>query len=254
MVKTNSPHTAVEAELTDGSETSLHTHAGGGGADAMQDSMIANFVRTEADFAWAGLGVSDNMRLEGGFMARVSAGATMNAGTVKTGGTLKLHTGANNGAECTMISGTNATWESGKNPHFATKLTSQAKNSAMDLQGWGFWTGGDIRDADTTASVKAMFRSEGTGELFAVTSDGSSEETTDLSSFHTLGANAAFIVRSDDDGASWDFFIDGTLRATHSTTVPGTTVGTPAGVGIQNNTTTALFIDNFDFITIRQDR
>ena len=139
-----------------------------------------------------------------------------------------------------------------KDPYFACRLTSRAANSALQSQVWGFNANGAGTAWDDTTNDCAMFRSVTTGNLFAVTGDGSSETTTDLGSVHTLGNQAVFEIVSSSNGGSYAFKINGTTRATHTGTLPNAAMR-PI-IGIANNTTTALILSGIDYMIVTQDR
>ena len=139
-----------------------------------------------------------------------------------------------------------------KDPYFACRLTSRAANSALQVQAWGFNANGTGTSWDDTTNDCAMFRSVTTGNLFAVTGNGSSETTTDLGSVHTLGDQAVFEIVSSSNGGSYAFKINGTTRATHTGTLPNAAMR-PI-IGIANNTTTALILSGIDYMIVTQDR
>jgi len=139
-----------------------------------------------------------------------------------------------------------------KDPYFACRLTSRAANSALQSQVWGFNADGAGTAWDATTNDCAMFRSVTTGNLFAVTGNGSSETTTDLGSVHTLGNQAVFEIVSSSNGGSYAFKINGTTRATHTGTLPNAAMR-PI-IGIANNTTTALILSGIDYMIVTQDR
>ena len=139
-----------------------------------------------------------------------------------------------------------------KDPYFACRLTSRAANSALQVQAWGFNPNGTGTSWDATTNDCAMFRSVTTGNLFAVTGNGSSETTTDLGSVHTLGDQAVFEIVSSSNGGSYAFKINGTTRATHTGTLPNAAMR-PI-IGIANNTTTALILSGIDYMIVTQDR
>jgi hypothetical protein len=141
-----------------------------------------------------------------------------------------------------------------RNPHLSFVLTSRAAIAALKVQGWGMIDGTATSTFYSTTTHKAMFRSVTTGNLFAVTGNGSSEETTDLGSFHTLGTAGVFEVFTTDDGTTWKFEIAGTERASHTTQVPTITQDQRVVCGIENNTTTDLQITQVDLIAGVQDR
>jgi hypothetical protein len=139
-----------------------------------------------------------------------------------------------------------------KDPYFAARLTSRAANSALQVQAWGFNANGNAVSWDDTTNDCAMFRSITTGNLFAVTGNGSAETTTDLGSVHTLGNQAVFEIVSSSNGGSYVFKINGTTRATHTGTLPDASMR-PI-LGIANNTTTALILSGIDYMVATQDR
>jgi hypothetical protein len=255
-VASHSDTTATGAEietLTDGSEVSIHSHAGGGladipawAADIRDNYALLAFVSGANSSSIAstdplGLGMGASMDGSGSI-----------ASDFTRGGAIRLMTGSTGDSQTLAITG--GTGASGdRNAHFATVLKSRATSSALKFQGWGFM-GTDVVANWGGNEYLAMFRSATTGNLFAVTKDGSTEETTDLGSFHTLGTSATFEVFTTDDGATWKFEIGGTQRASHSTNIPPATGVMYTAVGIENNTTTSLIIEDIVIIYAYQDR
>ena len=181
-----------------------------------------------------------------------------NPGTIaiRTGGDAvngqyELTTSASSGYSSSLETFTNVV-DYTKDPHFAVRLTSRAANSALQVQAWGFNDNTTVTAWDDTTNDCAMFRSITTGNLFAVTGNGSSETTTDLGSVHTLGDQAVFEIVSSSNGGSYAFKINGTTRATHTGTLPNAAMR-PI-IGIANNTTTALILSGIDYMIVTQDR
>ena len=141
-----------------------------------------------------------------------------------------------------------------RNPHYTAILTTRAAIAALKVQFFGFAAFTDLSSATSTSQHKAGFRSVTTGALFAVSGNGSNEETTSLSGSHTLGNAGVFDALSTNDGAAWKFYIANVLVATHSTQVPTVTTGMYVVTGIENNTTTDLRITNIDLIMATADR
>ena len=189
-----------------------------------------------------------------GMASAIDNSATVSGVTLRGGG-FDLRTGTDANAQ-SLISSKQLSTYGDRNPHFIAILTSRAANSALKAQGWGFidTAGDDISNWTATDDHKAFFRSVTTGNLFAVSGNGSNEQTTDLGSSHTLGSAGVFEVFTTDDGSTWLFHIAKTLVATHSTQVPTATTAMKVRVGIENNTTTDLRITNIDLIMAYQDR
>jgi len=166
-------------------------------------------------------------------------------------GQYELTTSASSGYSSSLETFTNVV-DYTKDPYFTVRLTSRAANSALQVQAWGFNDNTSVTAWDDTTNDCAMFRSITTGNLFAVTGDGSSETTTDLGSVHTLGNAATFEIVSSSNGGSYAFKINGTTRATHTGTLPNT--GMRVMTGIANNTTTDLALTGIDFMYATQDR
>lgn len=175
--------------------------------------------------------------------------------TALGGGTITLATGTTGSSQAAICGGGNSSVggaRADRNPHFACILTSAASASALKTQGWGFHNANGVSTFTSTTATKALFRSVTTGALFAVTGNATSEETTSLA--HTLGTAGVFEVYSEDDGVSWVFKVDGTVVATHTTTIPVVSTLMLPIVGIENNTTTSLSITACDLIYAYQDR
>jgi hypothetical protein len=142
-----------------------------------------------------------------------------------------------------------------RDPYFATKLTSHAATSEIQVQAWGFHESSTATDFDATNQDCAFFRQITTGNLFAVTGDGSSETTTDLGSVHTLGDNAVYEIVSSSNGGSYAFKINGTTRATHTGNLPNADMKVVAGIAKTAAATTAgLTIQQVDYLYATQDR
>lgn len=100
--------------------------------------------------------------------------------------------------------------------------------------GLTLWLFGMTDDPAAASAAGAYFRRQTTGNVFAVTDNGSSETTTDLGALND-GALRSWQVSTSDDGVTWVFSINGTTVATHTTNVP-----TAATVlDIAHNVTTA---------------
>ena len=172
------------------------------------------------------------------------------------------------GGMWTVQAGTNATHEGWaslntfykvanytRDPYFACKLTSHAATSNIAVQAWGFHESLTATDFDATNQDCAFFRQITTGNLFAVTGDGSSETTTDLGSVHTLGDNAVYEIVSSSNGGSYAFKINGTTRATHTGTLPNADMRAVIGIAKISSTTTAgLNIEQVEYMYATQDR
>jgi hypothetical protein len=185
----------------------------------------------------------------------VDNGGTMNQETNNSGGMIYLNTSSTSGGAAAIEHyepSPGGPADYAKDPRIEFKCAFETAQSALQCQGGGFH---DVRaptEWDETNHDIACFRSLTTGNLFAVTGDGSSETTTDLGSVHTLGDDAVFEVISSGNGGTWTFKINGTTRATHTSNLPNARM--KCFVGLSNNTTTLLRINNLDYIWATQDR
>lgn len=186
-----------------------------------------------------------------GITFRNPGNLTSLTGSNAVNGQWELTTTAGNGYSASIETWTNVA-DYTKDPYFACRLTSRAANSALQVQAWGFNDVTTVTGWDETTNDCAMFRSITTGNLFAVTGDGSSETTTDLGSVHTLGDAATYEIISSSNGGSYVFKINGTTRATHTGTLPNGPMRVMAGIA--NNTTTDLALTGIDFMYATQDR
>ena len=233
--------------------------SGGGGAtleDVLEDFdenrcllMWSDFVGDVANAAWA-----NRTNFDIGCNKAVDGGGTMNQEqAANSGGLIFMDTSADGSNSSSAI----VTYEKGpvdfaKDPRMKFKCAFETAQSGLQGQGGGFMYSATPSDFDETNLDIAAFVSITTGNLFAITGDGSSQTTTDLGGVHTLGDTAIFEVISSGNGGTWTFKINGTTRATHTTNVPD---GWMKGIiGIANNTTTALRINNLDYIWATQDR
>tara|TARA_Y100000310_G_scaffold86463_1_gene83340 strand:+ start:2378 stop:3676 length:1299 start_codon:yes stop_codon:yes gene_type:complete len=210
--------------------------------------MWSDFAGDVANAAWA-----DRTSFDIGCTKWVDGGGTFNQETANSGGLIYLNTSADTSTSSAAI----MHYEGGpadfnKDPRIKFKCNFEAATSALQVQAGGFNSARAPTDWDATSNDCAMFRSVTTGNLFAVTGSGSAETTTDLGSVYTLGNNAVFEIVSSGNGTSWAFKIDGTTRATHTSNLPDAKM--QCMIGIANNTTTALRIDNLDYIWATQDR
>jgi len=185
-------------------------------------------------------------------VSRFSVNGTANQESNNSGGLVYIATSGDAGDDhCSLC-----TYEKGadyaKDPRIKFKCSFETAQSGLQAQGGGFNDNRGANTWDETNHDTAMFRSLTTGNLFAVTGNGSSETTTDLGSVYTLGDNAVFEVAASGNGTTWTYKINGTTRATHTATLPN--AGMMAAVGISNNTTTDLRINNLDYIWATQDR
>lgn len=255
-VASHSDTTATGAEtetLTDGSTTALHAHASSANLPTIHEDIRDTTVElVRHDFATIQThnGIADGDH-QGGFEFKLDgSGGAVNPADL-TGGGMKLRTDATADSQASII--TDLCVESAKNPVFYTKLASSAGGGGLKAAAWGFLHSTSC-SAWTGTGHKACFRQATTGEVFAVTGNGSTEETTDLSGSVTKGTEYAFRLETTDGGTNWKFYVDGTLRATHNTTVPGTTTGMLVAIGIENNTTSDFLLDNIDYVLARQTR
>ncbi len=205
---------------------------------------------TDCTFSYSGTLVN-NVAMDYGLAVRLLNNGDVLIASDPTNGAFQLTTSATSGGSSMFVA---RGAEAAQNPHYATNLRFDNAQAAIAVQAAGFGPSDTLLDCATVGNNKAIFRSITTGVLFAVTSDGVTEETTDLSAFYTLDTDALFEVRTRDGGVTWEFLIDGVVRATHSTNVPATTFGMHPLVGIENNTTTAILINNVDFVYAHQDR
>ena len=230
----------------------------GGGAtleDVLEDFdenrallMWSDFAGDVANAAWA-----NRTNFDIGCNKWVDGGGTMNQETANSGGLIYLNTSSDgSGSAAAILNYEGGPADFAKDPRIKFKCNFEAANSALQAQAGGFNSARAPTDWDATSNDCAMFRSVTTGNLFAVTGSGSAETTTDLGSVYTLGNNAIFEIVSSGNGTSWAFKIDGTTRATHTSNLPDAKM--LCMIGICNNTTTALRIDNLDYIWATQDR
>jgi len=182
----------------------------------------------------------------------VDTGGTMNQETANSGGLIYLNTSADSGGSAAVENYEGGPADYAKDPRIKFKCAFETAQSAIQAQGGGFSDQRSPNDWDLTSNDCAMFRSVTTGNLFAVTGSGDAETTTDLGSVYTLGDTAIFEVISSGNGGTWTFKINGTTRATHTSNLPNAKMKCIIGIG--NNTTTALRIDNLDYIWATQDR
>ena len=210
--------------------------------------MWSDFAGDVANAAWA-----NRTSFDIGCNKLVTGGGTMNQETANSGGLIYLNTSSDgSGSQAAIVTYEGGPADYAKDPRMKFKCNFEAANSALQAQGGGFHDDSAPIGWDETDNDCAMFRSVTTGNLFAVTGSGSAETTTDLGSVYTLGNNAIFEIVSSGNGTSWAFKIDGTTRATHTSNLPDAKM--KGVIGIANNTTTALRIDNLDYIWATQDR
>ena len=228
---------------------------GGGGAQSLFDDLIAtraillwcDFTQYNADYDTNTIGDGIGLRV-----ALVGGANTTGAEMVNGKIIVRTSAGSGNYIQLRTDSDASGPCEGQWNPRFACAVSTQAGVAALERQAIGFSSGSGT--AFGTGGHLALFRSETTGNLFAVTRDGSTEETTDLSGTHTTGDEDRFEVHSDDDGVSWKFSIGGAVVATHSTNVPSTSQNLTPGIHIRNNTTTQVQFSNVDYVLCDQDR
>ena len=249
---------AAAAAITNAEITDLRTFSQPNNVGALTplDTFLEGIRDTRAwlcfsDFSAAGaaLGSTDEIGI-----GLLTLGGPPSVPSDPTGGALNLATGTSSGVWRGVGTG-NGGARPNLNPRFACKLKSNAGQAEMDNQSWGFGEVQDTRNWDIAGNEKVCFRSITTGNLFAATSDpGGTEETTDLSAFHTLGTRALFEIRTTDGGVTWEFLIDEMIRATHSTNVPNTARALFTVVGIGNNTTVNVVLEDLDFMYSYQNR
>jgi hypothetical protein len=228
----------------------------GGGAtleDVLEDFDENRALLMFSDFTLDISPLANRATFDLGCSKWIDGGGTMNQETANTGGLIYLNTSADgSGTSAAVINYEGGPADFAKDPRIKFKCNFEAANSALQAQAGGFNSARAPTDWDATSNDCAMFRSVTTGNLFAVTGSGSAETTTDLGSVYTLGNNAVFEIVSSGNGTSWAFKIDGTTRATHTSNLPDAKM--KCIIGIANNTTTALRIDNLDYIWATQDR
>lgn len=168
------------------------------------------------------------------------------------GGKISLKTGATFGSWVAVGGiGLQAASPS-RNPRFVCRLRSSPAVSSLDAQGWGFMATSTPGQYPLATWRKAMFRSTDIDPLVAVTGDGVTEQITDVSAFHTLGAAATFEVHAVDGGTAWRFLIDGVQVAEHTASLPASTMY--ATIGVENGASVDVRIDDLDFVYCHQDR
>ena len=188
-------------------------------------------------------------------VSRFSVNGTANQESNNSGGLVYIATSGDAGDDhCSLC-----TYEKGadyaKDPRIKFKCSFETAQSGLQAQGGGFNDNRGANTWDETNHDTAMFRSLTTGNLFAVTGDGSSETTTDLGSVHTLGDNAVYEIASSSNGGSYAFKINGTTRATHTGTLPNADMRAVIGIAkISSSTTSGLNIEQVDYMYATQDR
>jgi len=209
--------------------------------------MWSDFAADVANAAWAtrtSFDIGCNKLVSNGTMNQEQAG--------NSGGLIFMDTSATAYGEAAILTYEKGPVDFAKDPRMKFKCAFETAQSALLAQGGGFIYGATPGDFDETNLDMAAFVSITTGNLFAITGDGSSQTTTDLGSVYDLGDTAVFEVVSSGNGGTWTFKIDGTTRATHTSNVPD---GWMKGmIGIINNTTTACRINNLDYLWATQDR
>jgi hypothetical protein len=160
-----------------------------------------------------------------------------------------MNTGAANVRSATAVS---YSIQPNKNPYFFCQAIVGAGSSALFGKVFGFWD--NSRSYTDTNIPKAVFRATTTGNIFFVTGNGSSEQTTDTSIAQDATTSRKLEVYTTDAGVTWIGKIDGSIVGTHSTQVPvvSTTV-MMVQVGIVNNTTTNVEITNLQRIGAYQN-
>lgn len=96
------------------------------------------------------------------------------------------------------------------------------RTSGTAKMGFGFSDQGSyVGDAVSAAGARACFTWDDASVLYAVTSDGTGTPTsTSISSPPTSGNWNEYIVDYDRDNTSCKFYVNGTLKATHTTELP----------------------------------
>jgi hypothetical protein len=187
-----------------------------------------------------------------GLTAFIESGASIIPAATR-GGAVTIRTGTTGDTQSLVATPTNGAGAfADRSPYFSCILTSEAADAATKVQGWGFQAEVALSNWTSTTVHKAFFRQTTTGALFAVTGNGSAEQTTSLAT--TLNAAHLFEVYTVDDGVTWVFKVDGVVVATHTTQVPGVTTGMYVVTGIENNTTTSVEIADIDLIYAYQRR
>ena len=196
-----------------------------------------------------------NADIMGGFgVVTIANSASINTATGDpTGGAIEFDTNNTGNADVGVRThGTPA--EAQMSPYFTTTAIMATANSGIEVQAFGFNSDSAIGNWDATDNYCAMVRGITTGAAFFVTGNGSSEETTSLASFITLGStDARFEIYTFDAGVTWICRIDGVVRATHTSTVPSVSEPMYVMFGIANNTTSAHIINNVRYIYADQD-
>lgn len=185
------------------------------------------------------------------------SGGTITAVANFAGGAIAIANGGTPAGQYAVINHPANTfpYEGARNPRFKGRFQFGAGQSNC-VQFAGFVNDNNPNTAiHTVAKHRAGFRVSGAGNILAVSADGTTEQTTDLSAFIAVATDATFECYSDDAGLSWKFAVNGTVRATHSTNVPATTTGMVMMVGLFNNGIAggAMTMTNFDwFYAINQ--
>lgn len=246
---------AVGQSLQMGANDPVWATAAGGGAQSLLDDLIATrAILLWCDFTQFSAEYDTNPIGDGiGLRVAVTGGANTTGAEMVNGKILvRTSTGSGNYIQLRTDSDASGPCEGQWSPRFACALSTQAGAAALERQAIGFSSGNGT--AFGTGGHLALFRSETTGNLFAVTRDGSTEETTDLSGTHSTGDEDRFQVESDNAGVSWKFSIAGSVVATHSTNVPATAQNLTPGIHIRNNTTTQVEFRDVDYVLCDQDR
>lgn len=196
----------------------------------------------------SGAGPSPNLQESGGSVTTVANFAS---------GAVSMSNGGTPAGQYAVVNHPANTkpYEAARNPRFKGRFQFGTGQSNC-VQFAGFVNDSNPNTAiHTVAKHRAGFRVSGAGNIFAVSTDGTTEQTTDLSAFIAVATDATFECYSDDAGLSWKFAVNGTVRATHSANVPATTTGMGMMVGLFNNGVAggAVTMTNFDwFYAINQ--
>ncbi len=174
--------TGAELEtLTDGSETTLHSHAAAVTLSALVGDIRDNrALMMFNDFGSGQYNPPNNTEVGLGVMLfRDGSGSAGSLGSQDSGGYNLIKSGTTSNSQC--IYRTNAGFAKPEdNPYWASKHIFDGAEAAIKAQGCGFMLTNVMSSLTSTTLNKAVFRQVTTGNLFAVTGNASTEETTDL--------------------------------------------------------------------------
>lgn len=180
------------------------------------------------------------------------------AATPLAGGAVAFKTGTTSGSVVAVgdANAVNAV-QASKNPYYIASAKVGAGAAALAYKFFGFFdvTPGYATAGTSTTNNKAGFRAVTTGNIFFVTGNATSEQTTDTGIAQDATTLRKFEVYTTDAGVTWKGYVDGVLKATHTTQVP---VANAANMGVQmaivNNTTTDVQITAADYMGAYQTR